>query len=269
MMTPDDDDDWREGDFGSPPPGHNKPPEEPVHISLAKSAVKEAQKVATEILSISTKGQADMVAAAINAVKAAYRVFDKHRYDRVSPLNNQVAAINDEYRPLKGVLETVQATLETMNRRWLLLQDKLREEEAKRVRAEADEKARIALEAQQKAEAEAERAKDGDVTEGPLRPLEAAAEASQLTLDARKAEARAAQLEKGKVRSGGGAAGRAIGLKAPKEILKIANKTDLIKACREIGMNNGLPDLVIEAARSYRRHHNKLPPGITRTEEKE
>lgn len=261
-------DEWDEGGFGPPPAGHNKPPPgEPQVFVDARLRVQEAQKLTTEILTITTQGQADKVADSLRNVQTAHNQLEAHRVVRVGPLNRRVKAINDEYRALKEGLDKLEMDLKTINRRWLLEQDRLRGEQAKKAREEAERLAKEAEEAQRRASDEAMRAEDGDVTDGPLRPVEAAVEASEATLEARKAEARAVAIEKRRPKSGSGAAGRKVGLHT-EERLSIANVKDLVTAVKEMGLREGLVEAVLKEARAYRAERSKLPKGITRIEVK-
>jgi hypothetical protein len=262
------DDDEDPGAFTSPPMGHNRPPpDEPKAFENARQKIKEAQIVTTEILTITNQGQANKVADTLRDVQSAFNELEIHRTNRVAPLNRKVKAINDEYRPLKEGLDKLELDLKTVNRRWLLEQDRLRAEQARKAREEAERLAKEAEEAQRRASDEAERAKDGDITAGPLHPVEAAVEASKATLEARKAEARADAIEKRRPKSGTGAAGRKVGLHT-EERLSIATVKDLLAAVKDMGLREGLVEAVLKEARAYRAERSKLPKGITRIEVK-
>lgn len=253
--------------FAPIPPGtgHNKPPRDA--LASAALALKLAESLASLIPVIKSADDADQIAHGIRAVQDAYAKLDHDREIQVKPLNARVQAINNEYlAPLKA-FKTIEDALRSINRVWLLAQEKLRQEEAERLRREASDKAEAARRAQEEAEREAERAKDGDVTEGPLRPVEAARDAQEATLAARKAEAAAAAIENRSVTSGGGDS-RAVGLRT-KTVLTIASTKDLIKVVTNIGIaDKDLVEDVIKAARRFKKKRNMWPIGLTVTEEK-
>lgn len=248
-----------------PGSGHNKPPR--AAFEKARNALTVAEDLASRISVIRNEDDADRIAAGIRAVQNAWEELNYDREVQVRPLNARVQAINGEYRAPLQAFKTIEDALKSINRVWLLAQDKLREAEAKRLREEAEAKAEIARKAQEEAEREAERAKDGDVTEGPLRPVEAARDAQQATLAARKAEAAATALENSSVTSGGGDT-RAVGLRT-REVLTIATTKDMIKVVTNIGIaDKDLVEDVIKACRRFKKKRNMWPIGLTVTQEK-
>lgn len=264
--------DHDEGAFGREPGiGHNNPPIEREVFTKAKVTLKAAGDLKANISVIKSEAQADMIADAIRDIQKARHDLSRDRETRVGPINRRVTAINDEYRPYtntskQGTLDAVESQLAFLNRNWLLEKKRLQDEQARLAQIEADRLKQVAKDAQEKATRELERAKDGDVTDGPLDPVGAHLTASQATLSAHIAEAAANKLAKTVVRSGGGAGSNAVGLH--KHIVRsIANKADLIKAVRSIGLHKTLVEAVISCAGMRERETGELTPGITRTEE--
>jgi hypothetical protein len=249
----------------SPPAGHNKGPRD-AQIEADK-ALKVAEALISNFPKVTHKADADKVAEGIRNAQGALQAYDADRDTRVRPLNSRVKAINDEYRATKEAFATLIESLKGINRVWLKAEDLRRAAEAKRLREEAERKADEARRAQEEAAREAERAKDGDVTDGPLRPVEAARDAQEATLAARKAEATATKVEKERVTSGGGGT-RAVGLATHIE-LKIPSKKDLIKIVTQIGMlDEFFIDDVIAACRRYHHKQRVWPAGLDVKEEK-
>lgn len=247
--------------FSATPMGHNKPPRDA--LVAADQALKAAEALISKIPQAKSQEQADEIAAGIRAVQHAEDQLEADRDARVRPLNARVKAINDEYATPKSAFTIIIAKLKTITRMWLITLDEKRKAEAEKLRKEAEEAQRRAEEAQAEAAREAERAEDGDVTEGPLRPVEAARDAQQATLEARKAEARAAAVEKASVTAGGGGAGRAVGLRW-KEVVSIKTKQDAIKVVTNIGLEDPkLIEALIMAARRYEKKYKRWPVGIS------
>lgn len=264
--------DHDEGAFGREPGiGHNKPPIEREVFTKAKDALKAAGELKANIPVIKTEAQADRIANAIRDIQKARHDLSRDRETRVGPINRRVTAINDEYRSYtntnkQGTLDAVESQLAFLNRNWLLEKKRLQDEQARFAQIEADRLKQVAKDAQDRAARELERAQDGDVTDGPLDPVGAHLTASQATLSAHIAEATANKLAKEPVRSGGGAGSNAVGLR--KHIVRtVANKADLIKAVRAIGLDKSLVDAVISCAFVRERDAGELVPGVTRTEE--
>lgn len=243
--------------------GGNFPPaDERLKIAEATKVARQVQERTNNIAKVTSQDEADLLASCINELTGALKAVDADRDARVRPMNERVKAINAEYAPIKALLHDIDDRLRSMNRTWLIAKDKERKAEAERAKLEAEAAQRAALAAQEKAALEAERAADGDVTEGDPDPVTASLEAQEATRQARIAEARLKKLETAKPRSGGGPAGRAIGLRT-EEHLSIASMKDLVLAVREMGMRESIINTVLAAARAYRRETGKLPKGIT------
>lgn len=233
--------------------GHNLPP--PATEMILETA-KSLNSWMMEHPVIADEAAAREAKVFIDRAKLGLKDMEAERDSRVRPLNEEVAAINETYRQPRNLLGGV---LEEIERR---LSDFLRGEEAKR-RAVA-EAARKAAEEAERAAREAERAEQerlDDARRGELGVdlVAATQEADQKFDDFQKAQRAAALAEKeSHVKIGGGFT-RSIALRS-KEILII---DDAVTALKHVGVTDAIEGAILSAARSYRKLHKKLPPGIT------
>jgi hypothetical protein len=192
--------------------------------------------------------------------KLANEDLEAERDGKVRPLNTEVRAINDSYRPHREGMERIISVVEGRIASFLY-QEKRRAEqaaaEAARIVAEKEAAAREAerLEKEKLADA-AEGELDVDVGEVTSKADEAFAEYQAADRALQRAEKAV------DVRIGGGFK-RSISLRK-RETLKLV---DIIEVLDDLGVPEAVETAVLTAARAYRKVHGKLPRGIEATYE--
>ncbi len=240
-------------------PGHNNPPD---MAATAREVANDLNEWAKENPSIDGEYKAREAKVFIDRAKLCLKDLEDERDAKVRPLNEQVASINEGYRQprtsLMGILNELQRRLSGF----------LRAEEARRAaiadqaRQAAEEAERLAREAER---LEQERLDDARRGELGVDLLGATEQADKAFEDFQKADRQAQIAAKdAKVKIGGGIQ-RAIGLRQ-KETLRVQSAFAAIAA---IGMTPAIEAAILSAARAYRRLHNKLPPGVEATTERE
>lgn len=193
--------------------------------------------------------------------KASLDEMERERDTLVRPLNEQVAAINGSYRPVRTALDRV---LDEIKKRLTTYAKAL---EAERIRA-AEAARQIAEEAERAArEAEArEREAIDDAAQGVVEIDIGAVtvEANAAFVAFEKANRTAARAEREThVRITGGF-NKAMGLRTH-EILIVA---DWKAAIEEMGLTDPIRDAILTSARAYRKAFDELPEGISSTQER-
>jgi phage-related tail protein len=232
--------------------GHNNPPSA---IEVIRGTAQALNIWMMENPAILSEDAAREAKVLIDRGRLGLKDMEAERDGQVRPLNEQVAAINETYRQPRNLLGGILAEIERR------LSDFLRAEEAKR-RALA-EAARLAAEEAESAALEAERLEQerlDDARSGELGvDLVAATEAADQKFEEyQKAQRAAALAEKEAHVKIGGGFGRAIGLRS-KEVLVV---TDAMLALKHVGVTEAIEKALLSAARSYKKLHSKLPPGI-------
>jgi hypothetical protein len=187
--------------------------------------------------------------------KGSLDTMEAERDRLVRPLNEEVAAINGRYRPIRTALEKV---LDALKKRLTayakaLEAERLRQaEEARRVAEEAEAAAR---EAEAREREAAEDASQG-VCDVDIGAATIAADAAFAAFEKTQRAAERAERDT-HVRIAGGFT-KALGLRT-REILTV---TDWKAAIEEIGLTDAIRDAILTGARAYRKEFHELPEGI-------
>lgn len=235
--------------------GHNNPPE---MIELAKQVTKDLSAWFAEHPTVSSEAEAREVKLQIDRAKLCLKDLEDERDGLVRPLNERVNAINANHRtirrPLGALLDSMLSALDRF------------------LKAEEDERIRVAMEARRRAQEAEERAREAERIE--REKLENAAlgevgiDIAEVTEEADEAFEEYAKAEREAIRAQeatrvkvGGGLGRAIGIRET-EVLEVI---DASAAITDMGLADGIKVAILTAARSYRRLHNRLPNGIEAT----
>jgi hypothetical protein len=238
--------------------GHNNPPEA---IELASQVVSSISSYMADNPVVESEQAARDMKLSIDRAKLCIKDLEAERDGKVRPLNDQVAAINNQYRPSRRMLGDL---LDEMLRRvqvFVKAEEQRRSRIAMEAAIKAKEAERLALEAER-----IERERLDDVAKGEvgIDVAETIAKADQAFEDYQRAERQADIAERDtKVKIGGGLS-RAIGLRE-KETLIITNHVDAIYF---MGMTQDIQDAILKSARAFRRLHGRLPNGILSQMEK-
>jgi hypothetical protein len=236
--------------------GHNQPPSP---IDYAREAMADLANFLTETPVIQTPEQAKQGSLFVERSRKTLQDLDDARKNEVSPLNERVKGINEQYRSVRDPMDNV---LSELRRR---LTDYTAREEARRIReaelarqaaADAEMEARRAEEAEREAKANATL---GEVTDVAAAIVEADQKFANYTQAARAAQLAESQTH---VRLSSQLGGKALSLRE-KELLIV---TDMVAAVstfvtEDIGTHH-LHGAILTAARLYRKVKDKLPPGV-------
>jgi hypothetical protein len=234
---------------------HNNPPSP---IDFAGVAMADLSGWLKNNPVIQTPEQAKEGALFVERSRKTLQDLDDARKKEVSPLNERVKGINEQYRSVGGPMANV---LSELRRR---LTDYTAREEARRIHA-----AELARQAAADAEMEARRAEEAEreakqnATLGEITDVAAAIVAADQTFsDYAKAD-RAAQLAESQthVRLASQLGGKALSLRE-KEILFLDDPRAAIDAICAAMPLGGLHDAILTAARAYRKQNGVLPPGV-------
>lgn len=233
--------------------GHNQPPD------MAETAGEVAKSLSgwmAENPAIQTEDQAREAKVFIDRGSLCIKDLEAERSGKVRPLNEQVKAINDVYRPPRELLERITDELKSRMDRYLLVEEEKRiaaAKEAERIAKEAEAAARQAEQEEQKAYLEAN---DGVLG---LDLADVTANADQAFAEYQRAERQAAIAEREtKVKIGGGFS-RALSLRK-REVVIV---DDPIAAIKSIGLENEIiTEAIRSAARAYKKLMGKYPEGI-------
>lgn len=132
-------------------------PIEPTDATIfdnARSLVEQASRVPAELPDAETCGRAGDLA---KFLKVASTKVDEIRDGRVRPLNQQVKAINAEFKPVSEAIEAARKGVLAKVTAFQLAEDRRRREEAEALRRKQEEEA-LALAAKAEAEGKAEEA---------------------------------------------------------------------------------------------------------------
>lgn len=239
--------------------GHNNP----TPADLAVDAMRDLSAWMAEHPVIETEDDARAAKLLLDRAKGCAGDIEAERDKLVRPLNDEIAAINAEYKAIHNTDKKKPGILDqVVNELRQRLTDFLQREEQRRQR-EAEEKRRAAeLAAQAAAEAEAqkqqaiENASAGelgvDVTQVVVKATEAVNEARKTDWAAQRAD------RDTNVRIGGGFR-KAVSLRT----VETLSVTDPIAAIRVMGATENITDAILSAARDYRRKHGSLPAGVS------
>jgi hypothetical protein len=237
--------------------GHNLPPSP---IDYAREAMSDLANFLTETPVIQTPEQAKQGALFVERSRKTLQDLDDARKNEVSPLNERVKGINEQYRSVRDPMDNV---LSELRRR---LTDYTAREEARRIHA-----AELARQAAADAEMEARRAEEAEreakqnATLGEIVNVAAAInEATQTFSDYARAD-RAAQLAESQthVRLSSQLGGKALSLRTTETLVLI----DAFAAAQSIlgssiPLSDKLRDALLSAAKEFRKSYGMLPGGV-------
>lgn len=241
---------------------HNNPPDTtPGTIDRARETYVELNRFLTEAPVIQDDATARRGSGLVEITRISLKAMDDERKQRVSPLNDQVAAINAIYRQPRETLERLQKAVRERLTAYALAVEEAREAEAKRLRdiAEAAEAAARAAEA-----AEQEAIADAEV--GVETDIGAAIEQADEAFAGYQATSRAAARAERNIplRFGSVTGGRAQTMRTT-EVLSVADVGLAIKA---MGLTPKITEALLSSARDYRKAHGELPAGIASTSQR-
>lgn len=231
---------------------HNNPPSQ---IEFAKEAMDDLSRFLLDNPVLLTPEQAVEGGLFVERTRKTIQDLEDERKKTVSPLNEQVKSINEQYRTVRDPLDNV---LSELRRR---LTDHIAREEAARFKA-AEEARQIAEAAEmeaRRAEAAEQEAKQnatfGEVTD----VAQAIVQADQAFTAFERAD-RAAQIAEREthVRLPSQLGGKALSMRTKEELIL----DDAHAAIQSIGVTEAIHDAILAAARSYRRLKGELPPGV-------
>ncbi len=218
-----------------------------------------------------TEDDAKAAKLLVDRAKAALEAIEVERDSKVRPLNEQVSAINAEYKALHNPDGKKSGKWGVFDRIANELKDRfaayLKAEEDKRLAAarEAERIAQAALEAAREAEAkEREALENARAGEIGVNVAEVTQEADAAFKAFEKAE-RVAEIAAVDTRfKVGGGFLRPTGLRTNKVLVL----NDVEAAIKEIGLTEKIREAVLSSARDYRKLRGSLPKGISEIEER-
>ena len=246
--------------------GHNKPPET---IEAANDTMAALSDWMKEHPVIQAQEEAREAKLLLDRAKACAGEIENERDRLVRPLNEQIVVINSKYKPVHnadpkkpGTLDRIIAELKARLSLFIKAEEARREQEAaekRRIAEEAERVARAAEQAEREAIANAQAGELGvDVTQVVI-------EADSRFAEFQKADRAAQRADREThVRIGGGWS-NAVSLRT-KETLIL---DDPIQAIRAIGVNEKIRDVILSAARDYRKLKGKLPTGVSSVTERQ
>ncbi|WP_332116025.1 hypothetical protein [Azorhizobium caulinodans] len=231
--------------------GHNNPPE-PTPYELSKKEIEDLSEEAKNWLDggpIESQQVADAVGQLMGMLRDAVKTADERRKEENRPFDEGKAEVQARYNVLIGDTKTQKGTAvraieecKKVLQPWLDEQEKARLAEAKRLRDEAEQKAREAQ--------EAVRAASGA-------DFATRENAEAILRDAQRADKQAAKVENSRAQVTG--TSRAISQRT----VEVFHVTDAVAAVRDIGMNEEIQEAIIRASKAYRAAWGSLPAGVT------
>ena len=237
--------------------GDNRPPSQ-IAFTLDTSKILNAWL--TEHPIVETEEQARSGKLLVDRASLCLKDLDDERKGKTQPLEQQVTAINDEYRKPKTVLKTILDELKNRIEGYRRAEEERRQriaEEARRKLAEAEARAREAEAREHEAKADAASGVESDL----LNTTEAADTAFA---EYEKAERDAARAERETVVKIGGGFSRALSARTRETLVA----SDPEAALTDIGWTEKLIEALLTEARAYRREYGKLPAGIQSVQER-
>jgi hypothetical protein len=239
--------------------GNNNPPAGAIERS--KDTLADLQQFLKDEPVICDEDKARYAKGLMERAKSSIYDMERERTEQVTPLNEAVKRINDNYRGHTGILGTAAASVRARLNSFVNEQRRKAEEEARKAAEEAERKIQEANDA---IKAKAEAAENADLGEVGIDVVAAEQEAAQKVAEANRAIRVANRAERDtNIRVGGGF-GRVM-TQRTKETLIV---TDWQKAITEMGFVDGIRDAVLTAGRAYRKLKGDLPEGIVSEKEK-
>lgn len=242
------------------------PPENPRavvgdnQIPLATDIAKQVRDMISDFLAahpvIDTEQDAKRAMELETQGLRALQEIEDERKKRVKPLNDEVATINDSYKPASVPLAQTRSVLSIRLNAYQLAEKAKREAIAAEAMRQAEEKIRLAQEAAAREREALENAEAGEIG---IKVGDVVADTAEATRDAEKAirQAQIAQKDTAvKINMG---FGKSRSLREP-EVLSV---TDPVKAIEAIGLTEKIMEAILTGARAYRALRKELPPGVT------
>lgn len=205
---------------------------------------------------IESHDDAKQAANYIEQARATIGEIEDTRKRRVTPLNDEVKTINEEYRTPR---ETLQSLMDEVKRRltaFAAAEEAERRRVAEAARLAAEEAERIAREAEA---VETEAKACADVGEVGVNVASAIAQADKAFVTFKRADRAAVRAERSvPVRLAGGM-GRAVSMRRTETLVL----DDAVAAITAIGVTDKIKDAILSSARDFRKLHGKLPAGIS------
>lgn len=248
--------------------GHNNPPSP---IDYAREVVREVSLWMSEHPVIQSEDEAREAKRAIDRVVAALKDVELERTSKVKPLNDQVSAINAEYKAVHdagarrgragGTFDRVLDELRQRVEGFMLIEEAKRQRAAEEARQAAEALRAAAIAAEEKEKAAVEEASGGILDVDIAGATE---EADAAFAEFQRADRGAARAERdAKVRLGGGF-GRALTIKEV-EVLAVI---DWAAAIRVMGLTDHIRDAILTSARAFRKVYDELPEGVEAQKER-
>jgi hypothetical protein len=240
--------------------GHNRPPGP---LEYAQFAVADLSAFLKETPVIQDEKEALSGGAFLERMRKTLADIEDERDSKVRPLNEQVSAINAQYKavhntdPKKpGTADRLLLELKRRLTDYARAEEDRRAQEAERARLAAAEAERLAREAERiEAETKAN-ATVGEITN----VAEAIIAADRTFADFERAQREAARAERDvTVRIGSSMGGRSMMMRTT-ETLVLESYGRAIKA---IGPNDKIREAILSAARDYRKLNGALPDGVS------
>lgn len=245
--------------------GHNKPPSA---IDLALTTIDAMSEWMKANPVIETGEQAGEAKLLCDRAKVALDEIESERDKLVRPLNEQVDAINRDYKSLHntdkkkpGTYDRVFLELKARVSAFLVAEEEKRRKAAEEAAAKAAEAERLAREAEAKEREAIENAKAGEVD---VDVVAVTADADASFAEFEKASRFAARAERdAKVKLGGG-----FGKAASLRTVETLHLDSYGKALKAIGPHPKIEEAILSVAREYRKQHGVLPDGVSATTER-
>lgn len=245
--------------------GGNNPPSP---IDHAGTVIEEINSWLGDNPVIESEEQARSAKPLLDRAKAALEEIEKDRDGKVRPLNEQVKAINDEYKAIHntdpkkpGRFDRIVIELKARVAAFMLKEEQRRQRAAEEARRIAEEAERIAREKEQ---AEREALKNAAAGELDVNVAAVTTEADEAFSSFERQSRFADRAERdSKVKIGGG-----FGRTATLRTVETLHLDSYGKAIKAIGPHPKIEEAILAVAREYRKEHGALPEGVRATTER-
>lgn len=239
--------------------GHNKPPGP---LEAGYDTMRALSDWMGECPAIENEDQAREAKKLLDRAKGSQAEIESERVERVSPLNDEIDAINAHYKAVHnkdakkpGALDRVANELKARLATYIAAEEARREAEAEASRIEAERAAHEAHAAMAREREAIENARAGELG---VDVTQVVVEADKRVSEAKKAERAAARAERDASVKVGGGWGKSVSLRTAETLVLVSYG----KAITAIGPNDKIRDAILSAARDYRREHGRLPDGV-------
>lgn len=245
--------------------GGNNPPSP---IELAGQAIHAVSQWMEDNPVIETEKQARDAKPLVDRAKVALDEMEAERDRKVRPLNEQVSAINAEYKALHntdakkpGLYDKIFGELKARLAAFLRKEEERRRAEAEAAAKAAAEAERLAREAEAREREALDNAANGEIGVNVAAVTD---EADAAFADYQRASRFAARVERDtKVKIGGG-----FGASVSLRTTEVLHLDDAHAALVAIGVTDKIRDSILSSARDYRKLHGELPAGVRATQER-